>query len=71
MMSSNLLDSDMEVKNHASFELKQLLNELQNNKTLPHADMVGFQNRKKCIRGNSRVQRLKSSLMFDYQRESL
>lgn len=64
-MSSHLLDSDHDARNHASFELKQLLQELHNNRTNLQIDSA-TQIKKKCSRGNSRVQRPKSSLLFDY-----
>jgi hypothetical protein len=32
VMSNNFLDADLDARNHASFELRQLLNELHNNK---------------------------------------
>ena len=65
MMSNNLLDSDLDVRNHASFELNYLLNDM--NKSVSATDLPPKRKGSKQVRGR----RPKTSLAFDQQRESL
>lgn len=65
VMSNHLLDSDLEARNHASFELNYLLNDM--NKSVSATDIPPKRKGSSKLRGR----RPKTSLMFDHQRQSL